>query len=61
MIWSTGAGYFPTQNDSSAFAVGRNLAMAAGKVVYRNDLMELIQYAPRTGTVLRTPLLFVPP
>jgi polyhydroxyalkanoate synthase len=58
----TGKGLFPiTQNDPHAFEVGRNLATTAGKVVYRNDLIELIQYAPRTETVFRTPLLFVPP
>ena len=57
-----GSGLFPiTQNDPSAFVVGRNLAITAGKVIYRNDLMELIQYAPRTDSVFRTPLLFVPP
>lgn len=57
-----GSGLFPiTQNDRLAFAVGRNLATTPGKVIYRNDLMELIQYAPRTDTVFRTPLLFVPP
>ena len=57
-----GRGLFPiAQNDPNAFAVGRNLAVTAGKVVHRNSLMELIQYAPRTDTVFRTPLLFVPP
>ena len=50
-----------TQNDPRAFQVGRNLATTAGKVVYRNELMELIQYAPRTDMVFKTPLLFVPP
>jgi polyhydroxyalkanoate synthase len=57
-----GKGLFPiTQNDPHAFEVGRNLATTAGKIVYRNDLIELIQYAARTDTVFRTPLLFVPP
>lgn len=48
-------------NDPSAFEVGRNLATTAGKVVYQNDLMQLIHYAPLTETQKRRPLLFVPP
>jgi polyhydroxyalkanoate synthase len=57
-----GKGLIPlTQSDPSAFVVGRDLAITAGVVVYRNDLMELIQYAPRTDTVFKCPLLFVPP
>jgi len=57
-----GSGLFPiTQSDPTAFAIGRNLALTAGKVIFRNDLMELIQYAPLTDTVFKTPMLFVPP
>lgn len=49
------------QTDPSAFALGRNLAMTPGKVVFQNELMQLIQYAPATESVLKTPLLIVPP
>ena len=49
------------QSDTSMFAVGRNLATTPGKVVFQNDLMQLIQYAPSTATVLKHPLLIVPP
>jgi polyhydroxyalkanoate synthase subunit PhaC len=49
------------QSDSSMFEVGRNLALTPGKIIFQNELMQLIQYAPSTETVLKRPLLIVPP
>ena len=51
----------PRQVDTRPFKVGRNLAATPGKVVFRNDLMELIQYAPQTPQVRSVPLLASPP
>jgi polyhydroxyalkanoate synthase len=49
------------QSDPSNLEVGVNMATTPGKVIFQNDLMQLIQYTPTTETVLRTPLLIVPP
>src|SRR6202047_1027817 len=49
------------QSDPANLVVGVNMATTPGKVIYQNELMQLIQYAPATETVLRTPLLIVPP
>jgi polyhydroxyalkanoate synthase len=49
------------QSDSAHLEVGVNMATTPGKVIYQNELMQLIQYSPSTETVLRTPLLIVPP
>jgi len=48
-------------SDLSAFRLGENIASSPGKVVFQNELMQLIQYTPSTGTVYRRPLLIIPP
>jgi polyhydroxyalkanoate synthase len=50
-----------SQTDESVFEVGRNVATTAGHVVFENDLMQLIEYAPLTARVHERPMLFVPP
>ena len=53
-------GGWPSQVDSSGFELGVNMAATAGSVVYRSELIELIEYAPQTKKVHSVPLLFCP-
>jgi len=48
-------------SDEKAFRIGHNVATTPGKVVFQNDLLQLIQYVPTTETVFREPLLIIPP
>src|SRR5204863_8036042 len=50
-----------SQTDETAFELGRNIAVTPGEVVYENDLIQLIQYAPRTAQVAKRPLVMIPP
>ena len=50
-----------TQTDKNAFEVGRNIALTPGKVIFRNDVFELLQYSPSTEQAYEIPLLIAPP
>lgn len=51
----------PSQVDKSKFSVGENLAQSEGAVVFRNEILELIQYRPLTSKVYKRPMLVIPP
>jgi polyhydroxyalkanoate synthase subunit PhaC len=51
----------PSMVDLRPFKKGENIAFSPGSVIYRNEVFELIQYAPQTGTVYDRPILMVPP
>jgi poly[(R)-3-hydroxyalkanoate] polymerase subunit PhaC len=50
-----------SMTDMAAFKIGENIATTPGKVIYQNELIQLLQYAPATKTVKRRPLLIIPP
>src|ERR1700754_3521060 len=56
-----GGGTLKIRQSAANLEVGRDLALTPGKVIYQNEIMQLIQYTPTTENVLRTPLLIVPP
>ena len=58
---TSGATLKISQTDLSAFDVGKNLAVTPGKVVFQNDILQLIEYTPSTSEVHRVPILIVPP
>ncbi|HEX6484145.1 MAG TPA: alpha/beta fold hydrolase [Ktedonobacteraceae bacterium] len=54
-------GGMPSQVNMKAFQIGKDLAISPGAVVFKNEVLELIQYQPTTPQVYHRPLLFVPP
>jgi polyhydroxyalkanoate synthase subunit PhaC len=51
----------PSQVDERPFKIGENIAVSRGKVIWRGEILEIIQYNPTTETVFETPILFFPP
>ena len=58
-LWENGG--MPQSVDKRPFQVGRNIALTPGAVIYRSDLLELIQYAPAAKQIYQRPLMLVPP
>jgi polyhydroxyalkanoate synthase len=54
-------GGMPSQVDKSAFTVGKNIAVTPGAVVFRNEVLEIIQYKPQTARVMKRPVLLMTP
>ena len=50
-----------SMTNQEAFDLGKNIAVSPGKVIFQNELMQLIQYAPTTTEVYKTPVLIIPP
>ncbi len=51
----------PSMVDKSKFTVGENLGITEGQVIYREDLLELVQYTPKTEKVFKRPIFIIPP
>jgi polyhydroxyalkanoate synthase len=56
-----GEGQLSIRQSADAFTIGENIATAPGKVVFRNELLELLQFEPTTAEVYEKPLLIFPP
>ncbi len=54
-------GGMPSQVDASGYTVGENIAASPGAVIFRNEVLELIQYTPSTDKVRELPVMLVPP